>query len=144
MFHAATTYTCLLFLDRAGRDEFRFERVADLAAWREANVSTVGAVSTAGTVSIAGAGLLTVPLPATAALIPADRATAAEWNFTVGTGAALFEKLRAMPVKLGSVTSRIFQGIKTSADKIYIVEEVNREENQVRVYSREKEREFLT
>ena len=36
VFHAATTYTCLLFLDRAGRDEFRFERVADLAAWREA------------------------------------------------------------------------------------------------------------
>ena len=36
VFHAATTYTCLLFLDRAGRDAFRFERVADLAAWREA------------------------------------------------------------------------------------------------------------
>ena len=30
-----------------------------------------------------------------------------------------------MPVKLETVTSRIFQGIKTSADKIYIVEEVN-------------------
>ena len=40
VFHAATTYTCLLFLDRAGRDEFRFERVADLAAWREARKST--------------------------------------------------------------------------------------------------------
>ena len=36
VFHDATTYTCLLFLDRAGRDAFRFERVADLAAWREA------------------------------------------------------------------------------------------------------------
>ena len=48
-----------------------------------------------------------------------------------------------MPVKLESVTSRIFQGIKTSVDKIYIVEELNREENQVRVYSREKEREYL-
>ena len=36
VFHNATTYTCLLFLDRAGRDAFRFERVADLAAWREA------------------------------------------------------------------------------------------------------------
>ena len=127
VFHAATTYTCLLFLDRAGRDEFRFERVADLAAWREARE-----VDPKGLADLAGL----------AAPIPADRATAAEWNFTVGAGAALFEKLRAMPVKLESVTSRIFQGIKTSADKIYIVEEVHREENQVLVYSREKERAY--
>ena len=88
VFHAATTYTCLLFLDRAGRDAFRFERVADLAAWREARE-----VDPKGLADLAGL----------AAPIPADRATAAEWNFTVGAGAALFEKLRAMPVKLGDV-----------------------------------------
>ena len=94
VFHAATTYTCLLFLDRAGRDEFRFERVADLAAWREARE-----VDPKGLADLAGLAA------ASDALIPADRATAAEWNFTVGAGAALFEKLRAMPVKLGDVAS---------------------------------------
>ena len=140
VFHNATTYTCLLFLDRAGRDEFRFERVADLATWREAreaDPSTAGVVSTAevvstagagllttagaGLLTTAGAGLLTVPPPATAASIPADRATAAEWNFTVGAGAALFEKLRAMPVKLGDV-AHTFVGTQTSADDVFVLE----------------------
>jgi TaqI-like C-terminal specificity domain len=45
-------------------------------------------------------------------------------------------------VKLENVTSRIFQGIKTSADKIYIVEERVREANRVKVYSREKDAEY--
>ena len=71
VFHNATTYTCLLFLDRAGRDEFRFERVADLAAWREAR-----AVDPKGLADLAGL----------AAPIPADRTTSAEWNFIVGAG----------------------------------------------------------
>jgi len=43
-----------------------------------------------------------------------------------------------MPVKLENVTSRIFQGIKTSADKIYIVEELERQRKRVKVYSRQK------
>jgi hypothetical protein len=47
-----------------------------------------------------------------------------------------------MPVKLENVTSRIFQGIKTSADKIYIVEELERKAARVKVYSREKEAEY--
>ena len=47
-----------------------------------------------------------------------------------------------MPVKLEDVTSRIFQGIKTSADKIYIVEEIERKAARVKVYSREKESEY--
>ena len=111
VFHAATTYTCLLFLDRAGRNEFRFERVADLAAWREARE-----VDPKGLADLAGL----------AAPIPADRATAAEWNFTVGAGAGLFEKLRAMPVKLGDVVARMYQGPITSADTVYLFKESRR------------------
>ena len=55
--------------------------------------------------------------------IPAANVTAAEWNFTVGRGADLFEKLRRMPVKLGDVADRIFQGLITGADKVFILEE---------------------
>ena len=40
------------------------------------------------------------------------------------------------------MTSRIFQGIKTSADKIYIVEERVLEANRVKVFSREKDAEY--
>jgi hypothetical protein len=120
VFHAATTYTCLLFLDRAGRDEFRFERVADLAAWREAReVDPKGLADQAGL----------------AAPIPADRATAAEWNFTVGAGAALFEKLRAMPVKLGDVAD-IFVGLQTSADDVFIMDLVEEGPTTLRLKSK--------
>ena len=116
VFHAATTYTCLLFLDRAGRDAFRFERVADLAAWREARE-----VDPKGLADLSG---LAAPP------ISADRATAAEWNFTVGAGAGLFEKLRAMPVKLGDVADKIFQGLVTSADAVYLLEPTGTQEGE--------------
>ena len=47
-----------------------------------------------------------------------------------------------MPVKLGDVADRIFQGIKTSADKIYIVLQMEREDDRVKVYSKEKDKEY--
>jgi len=55
--------------------------------------------------------------------------------------AELFEKLSEMPIKLENATLRIFQGIKTSADKIYIVEELERENNKVKIFSRQTEME---
>jgi hypothetical protein len=120
VFAGATTYTCLLFLEKAGADACRITKVDDLDTWQKTGQGTEGA-------------------------IPAANITAAEWNFTVGRGADLFEKLRRMPVKLEGVTSRIFQGIKTSADKIYIVEEKEREtgpSGRIKVHSREKNTEF--
>jgi hypothetical protein len=35
VFDGATTYTCLLFLDKTGNDDFEMVRVQDLGAWRE-------------------------------------------------------------------------------------------------------------
>jgi len=69
--------------------------------------------------------------------IPASIVTHTNWAFTIGRGAALLEKLKAMPRTLENVTDRIFQGIKTSADKIYIVEEVVRKPRGIQVLSRE-------
>ena len=120
VFAGATTYTCLLFLDKAGSGSCRFTKVEDLESWRQTKGGIEGAISAASV-------------------------TAAEWNFTVGRGADLFENLRRMPVKLENVTARIFQGIKTSADKIYILEERGREKSpsgRVKIYSRESDKEF--
>ncbi len=117
IFEQATTYTCLLFLDKAGSQECRVIKVEDLLAWRNTGEAPVGKV-------------------------PAERITQDEWNFVIGGSTALFDRLIKMPVKLEDVTSRIFQGIKTSADKIYIVEERAREANRVKVYSREKDAEY--
>ena len=117
VFDGATTYTTLMFLDKAGNDAFDLVRVKDLETWRAGEPQTHGKVQ-------------------------AQTVTAAEWNFIVGKGAALFERLSQMPVKLEDVTSRIFQGIKTSADKIYIVEERERRGKRVKVYSPEKDAEY--
>lgn len=74
VFHGATTYTCLLFLDKGGSESCRYKRIDDLAAWRSKGRAIEGS-------------------------IPAGNIISAEWNFTVGKGAGLFEKLSLMPVK---------------------------------------------
>jgi hypothetical protein len=106
-----------MFLDKAGSKQCRVVKVDDLVAWRNTGQAVEG-------------------------LIPAEAITEDEWNFVVGGGFDLFERLSKIPVKLENVTSRIFQGIKTSADKIYIVEEREREANRVKVFSREKDAEY--
>ena len=95
VFDGATTYTCLLFLNKSSVKECRFIKVDDLSAWRTSDIAAEGV--------------------AKAANITAD-----DWNFAVGKGAALFERLGKIPLKLGEVAD-IFQGIVTSADGIYIV-----------------------
>jgi len=62
-----------------------------------------------------------------AALLPAAGLSAAEWNFAIGAGAGLFEKLRAMPVKLGDIAERMAQGIRTSANEVYVLDTVSAE-----------------
>jgi len=97
VFGRATTYTCLLFLDKKGDKQFRYVKAHDLNAWRVSGEAIEGEV-------------------------PADKVTGKEWNFVVGPGAALFDRLSQMPVKLGDVAA-IFVGLQTSADKIYVLEE---------------------
>ncbi len=104
VFAGVTTYTCLMFLDKAGRAACHFVKVDDLAAWRKTGAAIEGD-------------------------IPADRITAAEWNFTVGSGAGLYEKLSTMPVKLGDISAKIFQGLVTSGDPIYLLDPLGNEQN---------------
>ncbi len=103
VFAGATNYTCLLFLDKTGSKQCHIVKVDDLTAWRIKGESTEGK-------------------------IPATKITSSEWNFTVGKGAELFEKLCKMPVKLGDMAD-IFVGLQTSADDVFImdlVEETSR------------------
>ncbi len=97
VFSGATTYTCLLFLDKAGADKCRFTKVNDLSEWRLNGEASEG-------------------------LIPAKAVTQTEWNFTIGKGAGLFEKLSKMPLKLGHI-AHIFVGTQTSADDVFVLDE---------------------
>ncbi|MDM8558556.1 N-6 DNA methylase [Candidatus Parabeggiatoa sp. HSG14] len=122
VFANATTYTSLLFLSQSKQDTFRFIKVHNLSNWQtdyEAKKAIV------------------------AEKIASEKLTKSEWHFVVGTTAKkLFERLSHIKVKLENVTSRIYQGLKTGADKIYIVEEIERKPTQVKIYSREKKIEY--
>ncbi|MFA6287542.1 MAG: Eco57I restriction-modification methylase domain-containing protein [Opitutaceae bacterium] len=118
IFAGATTYTCLLFLQKAPAKTFQYQTIEDLDAWRQ------GAAAPAGEVS-------------------ATKATSDDWVFVAGSGGALLDRLCAIPTKLEDVTTRIFQGLKTSADKIYILEEKSRNKSLVTAYSPQLEKDVV-
>jgi len=117
VFAGASTYTCLMFLDRTTRDTFRFAKVGDLDQWRRTGTTDESE-------------------------LPVARVNSAEWAFSAGRGGALLEKICRITPKLEDATDRIFQGLKTSADKIYIVEEKERKKDCVRIFSPEKQAEY--
>lgn len=110
VFKGASTYTCLLFLTKAGQNKFSVTKVDHLDDWRLTKAGVSGDIS-------------------------ANWIDKTHWQFTVGKSAELFDELKQMPSKLENVTLRIFQGLKTSADKIYIVEERERKSDRVKIYS---------
>ena len=118
IFPGATNYVCLLFLAKLGANEMRFVRADNLKLWM---ISEQGV----------------------RANISAKAISESEWNFVIGKGADLFERLNAISKKLEDVTSRIFQGVKTSADKIYILEETGQTKAGVKVFCRQNEREYI-
>jgi hypothetical protein len=101
VFAGATTYTCLMFLEKAGVKECQFRKVADLSDWRTNGTAEEGSISV-------------------------KKITASEWNFAAGASARLFERLDQMPAKLATVADRIFQGLVTGADPVFILTDAGR------------------
>jgi adenine-specific DNA-methyltransferase len=118
VFPGATNYVCLLFLARAGADECRWVRADDLAAWLARGCA-----------------------PETS--VRAARVTGAEWNFAVGQGAGLFERLDRIPVKLRDVAARISQGIRTSANEVYVLDVRAEKSGLITAYSEQLKREVV-
>jgi type I restriction-modification system DNA methylase subunit/predicted type IV restriction endonuclease len=113
VFTGATTYTALVFLDAAANSEFRFVKADDLTAWRDTRRAEEGILS-------------------------ASSATSDEWSFVAGRGAELFERLRRMPVNLGQIATKMYQGCITSADTVYLFKEFRPDEQSgvAKVYSK--------
>mgnify|MGYP001091040009 FL=1 len=86
-----------MFLDKAGADACSLTKVDDLDAWR-----------------IDGKGIQ--------GDIPAGKIPAAEWNFVVGEGAKVQDAFDKWPVKLGDIAERMAQGIRTSANEVYVLD----------------------
>jgi len=112
VFDGATTYTCLMFLDKAGTPKCRFVKAHNLEDWRTRSKAEEGN-------------------------IPATKVAATEWNFVIGRGVSLFDRLSEMPTKLGDV-ALIFVGLQTSADTVFLFKESQRAPGRLtRVYSKE-------
>jgi type I restriction-modification system DNA methylase subunit len=110
VFDGATTYTALMFANKSATEEIDFVKASNLTAWREDRTSLRG-------------------------IIKSVNVTANEWNFTVGEGSELFEKLNSMPFKLGDIAD-IFVGLQTSADDIFILDFVSETKDLLRLRSK--------
>ncbi len=98
VFPGATNYVCLFFLSNAGSEDCRWVKVDNLNNWLSTLVAPEKKLNQA-------------------------RFSSSEWNFVVDDGSDLFDKLSSIPSKLRDV-ARIWQGIVTSADRLYILRQV--------------------
>ncbi len=112
VFENATTYTCLLFLGKRSFDDFLFNKVEDLPSWRSTNGMSAGTISAKGISS-------------------------SDWNFVVGDKGVLTDKLRDKFPSFKLFAKRIAQGIRTSANQIYVLEIVSEENNLIIAKSKE-------
>jgi hypothetical protein len=101
-----SNYTCIVILNKAGRDLIRFEQVGVLEEWR---YGQPGAITE----------------------IPAADLSEEAWGFSDAETRALFDRVRAAhPDRLGQL-AEIFVGVQTSADPIYIFRAVSQTESTV-------------
>jgi hypothetical protein len=98
IFPGATNYVCLLFLTKSATENLNFVRADDLKLWMASEQGV-------------------------SAKFSAKEIGKSEWNFPVGKGAELFERLQRTPVKLGDAADRMSQGPITSADTVYLFKE---------------------
>jgi len=96
VFADATTYTCLLFLDKAGVDACQYEQVASLTTWRTNGSSRKSVVR-------------------------AETITSHPWNFAMATDSVVLDKIRQSGENLGTTADRIAQGIRTSANDVFVI-----------------------
>ncbi len=110
VFFGATIYTCLLFLAKGGSSECRFVKAHDLELWK-------------------------LKLTGEEGRFPCASISEKDWNFTVGVSSGVFDRLQAMPTKLGEIAARISQGIRTSANEVYVLDLVSEQRGCIRAYS---------
>ncbi len=105
VFEGPTTYTCLLFLSKSERRFYDYSCIPDIPLWRSGH---------------------SFPL----ARLSAESVGHGPWNFSVGEGASILRRLESTPVKLKDV-SRLFVGLQTDADDVFILEQVELREDRV-------------
>ncbi len=125
IFEEATTYTCLLFLTMLPNSKFELLEVMSLASGRE--------------VLDAARDRQKHPDYAREELeVPQDM----KWEFSIGPAKKVLTRLQQHPQTLGGITRKIFVGLQTSADKIFVLPVLEEQGEMLRCYSKQLEREI--
>jgi adenine-specific DNA methylase len=102
VFEGATTYTCLLFLQKAQNSDVLYASAADYPRQNKTpNLDN---------------------LEGGFAKIQNDKLTAKSWGFASSRHSGLLEKTEKGRVRFGEIVEKMFQGLVTSADKVYLLQ----------------------
>jgi methylase of polypeptide subunit release factors len=125
VFGEVSTYTCLLFLSRKPSDTFKYAKITKLSPTAEAQLALISKHNQYEDSSLQ-VGYLTSPK---------DGGT--PWIFALGSESKLLDKTKDKHPTLASVSKRIFQGLITSADKVYVLDPLDKpSEGKIKVRSR--------
>lgn len=122
VFDEATTYTCLLFLSSNPQDNFQL---------LEKNKSTIDTDESKLDISTFNTTTLKAPEP-----------SKKEWHFGEDQTFSLIDRLKENSFSLGDITSKIFVGLQTSADKIYVLPIIKEKKSSYICFSKSLEEEI--
>ncbi len=111
IFDSATTYTCLLFLNKHENKKFYFDRISDLSKFKLKYLDKENNY------------------------LNFDKVSSNEWFFVSGDAEKVFYKLYDMSIKLIDKIN-ISVGLQTSADKIYITSLIEEFEDNIKIESK--------
>ncbi|MBA4419530.1 MAG: restriction endonuclease subunit M [Anaerolinea sp.] len=98
VFDGATTYTCLMFLNHSSLDYIQFEKVPSISTWKNHQEERSNQLLS-------------------------SKLNYLEWNFSSYGEISVLSKLADYPLKLKDISNRIFQGLITGADSVFIVKQ---------------------
>jgi type I restriction-modification system DNA methylase subunit len=119
IFEEASTYTCLLFLRKSSSDKtttFKYTEVMKLDdPEKKLRLITENDEYQDDRMRIGK--------------IPKKQVTEQPWSFSFGAETDLLDKIRSIGIPLAELADRMFQGIRTSANEVYVLETVRSSKN---------------
>jgi hypothetical protein len=97
VFENATTYTCLVFLKSVATEKIQYSSVDHLVDWVQSNKCQVDSVN-------------------------ANNISEKEWAFGAGPLFGVLSRLKTFPLTLAGISHRIFQGLVTGSDAVFVLE----------------------
>ena len=125
VFDGVSTYTCLLFLSKAKKENFKYAEIKKLdAPVQQLALILKSSKYTGGTVQVDS--------------LPVTSISSEPWQFGFGEEAKLLNKMKKVHPVLSDVCDKIFQGIITGSDKVFLLEQKAPNDNKrvIELYSK--------